>query len=32
LTEFELVQVQDDDNWYKAIKKDDDVDDVDDDI
>ena len=31
LTEFELVQVEDDDNWYKAIKKDDDVDDVDDD-
>lgn len=31
LTDFELVQVDDDDNWYKAIKKDDDVDDVDDD-
>lgn len=31
LTDFELVKVDDDDNWYKAIKKDDDVDDVDDD-
>ena len=30
-TNFELVPVEDDDNWYKAIKKDDDVDDVDDD-
>lgn len=27
LTDFELVQVDDDDNWFKAIKKDDDVDD-----
>ena len=31
LTDFELIKVDDDDDWYKAIKKDDDVDDVDDD-